>query len=156
MCLQEHQAISDWLRQDKSNAPLLPCDSRIPKMAGCEGTMWMFWMETGWFFRRSSLWQSGSHSGSECLDRWTRERFRKMAVHQWSNIRWLNIRCCIILHFRKVFRHMHILLCTFYYWILNKLEIIHTMDRKSVTPVFFTIGFHSKHIMQKLLCWFPY
>ena len=32
---------------------------------------------------------------------------------------------------------------------------VHTLDTKTVSPVIFTIGYHSKHVMQKPLCWFP-
>ena len=34
-------------------------------------------------------------------------------------------------------------------------KYVHTVDTKTVAPPFFTIGSHSKWVMQKLLCWFP-
>ena len=33
--------------------------------------------------------------------------------------------------------------------------LVRTVDTKTVAPPFFIIGFHSKWVMQQLLCWFP-
>ena len=32
----------------------------------------------------------------------------------------------------------------------------YVVDTKTVAPLFFTIGSHIKHVMQKLLRWFPW
>ena len=75
-------------------------------------------------------------------------------MYYFTSVYVLMVNVCLSFLMRKVsslkviriFVSAHIYLWSIYFY-------LHTVDTKTVAPPFFTIGSHSKWIMQKLFCW---